>query len=153
LKFCWRASFDPDQIWHHAHLFSDWKSFSDPALRWVSIVSRRLIASGHCQSIAKSSDHAEPLSKSDPESWVSSSSGARSIDTQETAAARVIRGTDSHTARGRSNERFENYKKMEITRAISADLTGRSRCNQRQTIKLWPLDPAEQVPRDASGFA
>jgi hypothetical protein len=42
---------------------------------------------------------------------------------------------------------------MEITRAIATDLTGRSRCNRCQTIELWLLDPAEQVPRDASGLA
>jgi hypothetical protein len=40
-----------------------------------------------------------------------------------------------------------------ITRAISTDLAGRSRCNRCQTIKLWALNLAQQVPRDACGFA
>jgi hypothetical protein len=49
--------------------------------------------------------------------------------------------------------RSVSHKKAEIPRAISTDLTGRSHCNRCQTIELWPLDPAEQVSRDASGFA
>jgi hypothetical protein len=42
---------------------------------------------------------------------------------------------------------------MEITQAISINLAGRSRCNRCQTIELWLLEPAEQVPLDAPSFA
>jgi hypothetical protein len=40
----------------------------------------------------------------------------------------------------------QTTQEVEINRAISTDLTGRSRCNRCQIIELWPLDPAEQGP-------